>query len=156
MTDCGKYAELDLIFTQVEDCAVDCNEMSMIISSLLKYMGIKHNVILGFVEHLPSKSVISPHVWINLSNGIKVDYRLRRWLGDVDEIPHGVFRSGQYLEEVDYKPIKELNNNFTSSELSDISEGYLDNICIGVLDSVKRRYQDSDLISTGTIGCCLR
>ncbi|WP_223821873.1 hypothetical protein [Paenibacillus peoriae] len=49
-----------------------------------------------------SENGIQPHLWIKLSDRMIVDYRARMWLGDGEEIPHGIFDSRQW-ELVRYK-----------------------------------------------------
>ncbi|MBS4161489.1 hypothetical protein GWP49_30920, partial [Klebsiella pneumoniae] len=45
----------------------------------------------GFVRNEQTKDIVTPHFWVVLDDGWLVDLRLRMWLGDHDNIPHGVF-----------------------------------------------------------------
>jgi hypothetical protein len=38
----------------------------------------------------------APHCWIELEQGWCIDLRLRQWLGDEDDLPHGVFQQSNY------------------------------------------------------------
>ncbi len=57
-----------------------------------------------------TKDIVTPHFWVVLDDGWLVDLRLRMWLGDHDNIPHGVFHPDNEQDfstrETPFKTIK--------------------------------------------------
>lgn len=83
--------ELDLALSSLDDCKLECDGMTYAISLLLETAGISNGSFCGFTRDRTTGDVVMPHCWVELSGGVVIDYRLRMWLGDLDEIPHGVF-----------------------------------------------------------------
>ncbi len=79
------------VLDQLDRCALECDGMTCLISALLSRARIEHTVGVGGILHRPSDRNVAPHLWINLADGWRVDYRARMWLGDRPEVPHGVF-----------------------------------------------------------------
>lgn len=88
-TDWLEWLEIDLM--GLEDCQVECNGMSWAISYLLGRAGVEHECMLGYVMSDHTNEAVTPHYWITLPGGWIIDLRLRLWLGDTDDVPHGVF-----------------------------------------------------------------
>lgn len=89
--------EVDLLF--LDDCPLECEPMTQVISFYLDNQGIPHRKMIGSAQK--DTAVIFPHCWIELIDGSVIDFRLRMWLQDSLLIPHGIFypeKSGvQYL-----------------------------------------------------------
>ncbi|MDH6674341.1 hypothetical protein M2277_005033 [Paenibacillus sp. LBL] len=73
---------------------LECDGMTRLISGILQDAGVVHFISTGYVE-LNGRTV-APHYWITLKDGSYIDYRLRMWLGESDDIPHGLFDSVDY------------------------------------------------------------
>ncbi|WP_052646834.1 hypothetical protein [Paenibacillus terrae] len=97
-----KYEKLRTALNQLDHCHLECDGMTRVISFLLGLAFIPHSVMIGDITSIRTKSTIQPHLWIKLPNRMIVDYRARMWLGDGEEIPHGIFDSKQW-ELVRYK-----------------------------------------------------
>lgn len=83
---------LDAALLTLDDCKLDCDGMTYAISYLLTQAGIPHSMMIGAAYDPLSGDSVSPHCWVLLKqSGHVIDYRLRRWLGDDDLIPHGIF-----------------------------------------------------------------
>ncbi|MBB3105256.1 hypothetical protein [Azomonas macrocytogenes] len=82
---------LELALLPLDECKLECDGMTYIISHLLTHAGITHKRMVGYVDDQLTRQVIHPHCWIELPGGYVIDFRLRMWLGDCDQIPHGVF-----------------------------------------------------------------
>ncbi|CCC86229.1 hypothetical protein PPM_p0079 (plasmid) [Paenibacillus polymyxa M1] len=76
--------------------------MTRVISFLLSLALIPHSVMVGDLTDIRTKGTIQPHLWINLPEGMIIDYRARMWLGDGEDIPNGIFDSTQW-GQVRYK-----------------------------------------------------
>lgn len=84
---------LDMALLTLDDCKLDCDGMTYVISHLLTEAGIPHRMMVGAAYDPISNDSIYPHCWVELSeNQWIIDYRLRRWLGDSDLVPHGIFK----------------------------------------------------------------
>ncbi|HBL4076017.1 TPA: hypothetical protein LQ491_004772 [Salmonella enterica subsp. enterica serovar Derby] len=90
------HEELELALLNLEDSKASCDVMTYVISHILAKSDIPHQCRVGFVETVHSKTQINPHCWIELKDGWGIDLTLRRWLGDEDRWPHGVFRLSEY------------------------------------------------------------
>ena len=90
-TDWLEWLEIELL--GLEDCQVECNGMSWAISYLLDKAGIEHECLLGYVVSEHTDEAVTPHYWISLPGGWIIDFRLRLWLGDSNDVPHGVFHT---------------------------------------------------------------
>ncbi|WP_125304801.1 hypothetical protein [Alcaligenes faecalis] len=84
--------ELHVNLQPLEDCDFECDGMTYAIATALERAGITHRRMVGHVYWNPGQDVIDPHCWIELANGVVIDFRLRMWVGDDDAVPHGVFR----------------------------------------------------------------
>lgn len=77
----------------------ECDGMTRICHSVLDQHGIEHQVMVGAIS--AGAREMSPHFWIDLPDGTRIDYRARLWLGN-EGIPHGVF-SPQDFPDVCYQ-----------------------------------------------------
>ncbi len=78
---------------------VECDGMTRIVATILSQNQIEHQPMLGTINLLNQENqpqILSPHYWINLPSGERIDYRIRMWLGDSESIPHGFFNPDNY------------------------------------------------------------
>ncbi|HAH6504770.1 MULTISPECIES: hypothetical protein [Enterobacterales] len=85
------HRELEAVLMTLDDCQMECDGMTWAVSQLLNDAGVPHDCMYGFVRNEQTKDIVTPHFWVVLDDGWLVDLRLRMWLGDHDNIPHGVF-----------------------------------------------------------------
>jgi len=90
------HDELELALLPLEDLRVDSVYMTFVISNALSEQGIFHQCRIGYAEDRLSRIATAPHCWIELEQGWCIDLRLRQWLGDEDDLPHGVFQPSNY------------------------------------------------------------
>ena len=90
------HVELELALLPLEDLRVDSVYMTFVISNALSEQGIFHQCRIGYAEDRLSRIATAPHCWIELEQGWCIDLRLRQWLGDEDDLPHGVFQPSNY------------------------------------------------------------
>lgn len=83
--------ELHVNLQYLDDCKLDCDGMTYAIAIALEDANIEHTRMVGHVHWVPGEDVIDPHCWIELPVGAVIDFRLRMWVGDDDEVPHGIF-----------------------------------------------------------------
>ena len=122
------HEEVDAILTPLDECEIQCEWMTWIISHLLDDANVKHSCMQGFVKHKSLNQVVVPHHWILLEDGWVIDFRLRMWLGDNEEIPHGLFHLDNeplinYQGNSFKKGMLNEPNNSCSEFLDDITEG---------------------------------
>lgn len=87
---------IDLIeFYAGYEC-LECDGLTRILHTILCEQGIEHTTYIGQV-HYPLKQQEAPiQFWLDLSPEIRVDYRLQRWFGSSDDIPHGIFNPSSF------------------------------------------------------------
>lgn len=86
---------LHALLSRYDPCDLECDGMTRVIHTILTHEGIDHRVFEGQIIHIPTKRIQSPHLWVEVGM-LRVDYRARMWLGDSEDIPHGVFQIGTY------------------------------------------------------------
>ena len=91
--------DIECIALSLEDIEGDCDLISDTISHLLEIELVQHLRMTGMAIHKQTGERVYPHCWIELEGGQIVDVRLRRWLGDRDEIPHGIVHKNDSLIE---------------------------------------------------------
>lgn len=79
------------ILSELDDCPLECDGMTRMISSILTKAGIVHDVLAGRVHMDGSARIVQPHLWIALRDDTVIDFRIRMWLGNQVEVPHGHF-----------------------------------------------------------------
>lgn len=78
---------------------LECDGMARVVSILLRREGIDHQVQIGSLE-IEDVGHIQLHFWIALDDHYIFDIRARIWLGDHENVPHGLFQANaaqQYL-----------------------------------------------------------
>ncbi|UZE94417.1 hypothetical protein [Alkalimarinus alittae] len=106
MKEFTEIEDIELVLLSLEDLDLDCDGVSDQASVILDEYGISHKRMAGTVTNQASGDVVVPHSWLELVTGEIVDFRLRKWLGDRDEVPHGIFvpqEQFKYLGEVDQR-----------------------------------------------------
>ncbi len=126
-----QWLEQDLL--QLDDCQIECNGMSWSVSYLLDQAGIEHECMLGFVIDEFSGQAVTPHYWIKLEDDWIIDYRLRMWLGDTDDVPHGVFhKADAWWLHIRYegKSVPRDSTEFSREFLINITDGKISNVLL--------------------------
>lgn len=90
------HDELEFVLLPLQDLIIDSDCMTFVISNALSEHGIFHQCRIGYAEDQLSCMTTSPHCWIELEQGWCIDLTLREWLGDEDDLPHGVFQLSDY------------------------------------------------------------
>ncbi len=85
------YTELEAVLLFLDDCPLECEAMTQVISFYLEAKNIEHKKMIGSVEDYFENQVIFPHCWIELPTGVVIDFRLRMWIKDSPTVPHGIF-----------------------------------------------------------------
>jgi hypothetical protein len=75
----------------LDSLMLECDGLTRVISALMLRDRIEHEVHVGQLG-VDDIGVIGLHHWIVLPDGYVCDFRARMWLGDVVEVPHGLFR----------------------------------------------------------------
>lgn len=95
-----KCDALESALSMLDPCEVECEGMTSLVSYVLEREGILHTRMVGAAIHKGTHETVLPHCWIELPEiGRVIDFRLRMWLGDDDEIPHGVFMKDNEIIE---------------------------------------------------------
>lgn len=82
---------IDLIEFYAGYQRLECDGLTRVLHTILCEQGIEHTIYVGQVYY-PLKEQEAPiQFWLDLSAEIRVDYRLQRWFGSGDDIPHGIF-----------------------------------------------------------------
>lgn len=69
---------------------LECDGLTQVFHRVLSDEKIQHTVNIGQVIHKPTNQMIPIHYWIEVGH-LRIDYRLRMWLGKTLDVPHGVF-----------------------------------------------------------------
>lgn len=115
------HDELESALLTLEDVRIDSDCMTFVISSILSKHHIFHQCRIGYTEDRATRMITSAHCWIELEQGWCIDLRLRQWLGDEDEIPHGVFQPSDY-PRVRYQGTALLVPDFDLEELAALTD----------------------------------
>jgi hypothetical protein len=86
---------LHALLSPFDPCDLECDGMTRVVHTILTKEGIDHRVFEGHIIHVPTNRIQSPHLWVEVEM-LRIDYRARMWLGDSEDIPHGVFQVGTY------------------------------------------------------------
>ena len=75
---------------------LECDGLTHVFHRILSDENIEHIISVGEVTHKPTNRKIPLHYWIDVAQW-RIDYRLRMWLGETPDVPHGIFRTDRYL-----------------------------------------------------------
>jgi hypothetical protein len=134
--------ELDLALLQFEDLKLNSDHMTFLISHLLRESGLFHQSRVGCVRDNIVARYITPHCWIELTNGAYIDLTLRRSLYDEENIPHGLFNPAIY-PDISYTGLPVKTPKITKSELIVMSNGKYQK----VLSLLQNKFLSKHLIS---------
>lgn len=84
---------------------LECDGITNVIHYHLSRANIDHNVFFGTVSNRVSGQDFSPHYWVEVTvdeGTAIIDYRVRYWLGEDGDTPHGVFLKHQF-PHMDYE-----------------------------------------------------
>jgi hypothetical protein len=87
--------EIKALLNRYDKAPLECDGLTRVITTELTKAGVSHTVKWGTISHI-SGQAMTPHFWVELPDGHIVDYRAKMWLGAWDDIPHGVFKPGDY------------------------------------------------------------
>ena len=98
------YSELKNVILPLIDnydqLPLECDGMSRLLSHEFYRLGLVYNCYMGEVSNGKDGSNVYPHFWVELPvMGVEplfVDLRLRMWLGDREDVPHGIFLEKEY------------------------------------------------------------
>ncbi len=88
-----KTVEMDIeaLTKPYDSMSGGCGAVTRVLHTALTLAGVKHRVMLGYMLDQRSGEQFAPHMWLELGDGRVVDYRARMWLGNKEDVPHGVF-----------------------------------------------------------------
>ena len=76
--------------TRYSTLALECDGMTRVVSYVLRQANIPHDVYMGLVYQGEEK-LVPIHYWVTLPDARIIDYKLRMWVGDRPDVPHGIF-----------------------------------------------------------------
>ncbi len=74
---------------------LECDGLTQVIHRVLSDEQLQHTIYIGQVIDKTNSCTIPIHYWIDVED-VRIDYRLRMWLGETPDIPHGVFHPTDY------------------------------------------------------------
>lgn len=84
------------LLSRYDACKLECDGLTRVITTVLGKEGIEHTCMVGSLTHVLRNETVPLHFWIELADGRLVDYRAHHWLGEGDDIPHGIFDPRDY------------------------------------------------------------
>ncbi|SHJ43226.1 hypothetical protein SAMN05216295_113124 [Pseudomonas luteola] len=122
---------------------LDCDGFSACTAYLLKRASVSYRLMRGQCIRVSTGHIIVPHYWIELSpdacaylqhtnDQLVIDFNLRKWLFEDEEVPHGVFAKNR---ETDFRYIGEaIDTDFGLDfwELDSMTEGRLARMQINI------------------------
>lgn len=106
-TSLNKIETVRSLLDSYDSSPTECDGMTRICSTVLHHKNIPHQVMSG--QCLYNFKLLLPiHYWIDLQEELdswRVDYRLRMWLGNRSDVPHGIFQP-QLFDSVKYNGTK--------------------------------------------------
>lgn len=80
---------------------LECDGLTRVLSAVLRQHGVAHTVFGGRISHRGTGKTVD-HLWIELPTGQRLDFRARMWLGERDDVPHGLVTPADY-PQVEYQ-----------------------------------------------------
>ncbi len=84
------------LLDQYDQCPLECDGLTRVLTTILTNEGIEHSCFTGSVVDSRTHKGSRLHFWIELPDGRTVDYRARMWMGETEDIPHGIFNKADY------------------------------------------------------------
>lgn len=75
---------------------LECDGLTRVLHTILCEQGIEHTTYVGKVYYSFKQQQAPIQFWLDLSPELRVDYRLQRWFGSGDHIPHGIFNPSRF------------------------------------------------------------
>lgn len=85
--------DLSNLLSYLDPAPLECDGLSRLAASDLIEAGERPQLMVGSLRH--AGRTIKPHMWVEIE-GLCVDYRARMWLGENEDVPHGVFHPADY------------------------------------------------------------
>lgn len=105
MIQTGQGDPLASWLQRMDAAQLECDGMSRCFSTILSQNKVQHTVHEGIIR-VDGVGSMSPHWWITLdADGRYIDLRARMWLGDLDQVPHGIFHPSQSVHYESLHPI---------------------------------------------------
>lgn len=79
------------VLAKLDNCRLECDGLTRVASALLNKAGIEHGIYGGHPCCIESNTEGPYHLWIELSDNWKIDFRLRNWIGPKKSAPHGLY-----------------------------------------------------------------
>lgn len=95
---------LEALLSHLDDKPVECDGMSSLVATLLHRNGIAYQGMCGQIVPKQLGSPI-PHVWVEVGE-LVVDFRARMWMGDLPDVPHGVFLKADHPDLYRGNPVE--------------------------------------------------
>lgn len=126
--DESTISSMESVLLYLDDCNLECDGMTLVISHLLREAGIEHTCMVGMALDQYGGGTVFPHCWIDLSPTLVIDFRLRMWLGDHEHIPHGIFDHA--LQGIVYRGGEMTARRLDCSTLSLVTDGKIQEITL--------------------------
>lgn len=108
----------------LDQLPLECDGMTCLTSALLARAGIAHTVGVGGIHHTPSGRNVAPHLWIDLADGYRVDYRVRMWFNNLLGVPHGIYVPTDWPHvQHDGQPTPAFDSDDRSAAILALGEG---------------------------------
>lgn len=85
------HSEIHQLLSTCISAPVECDGFARLAHTVLTEAGIEHNVWAGHLAAIDGSRKTPVHCWVTLADGHVIDYRARMWLGEVDDVPYGIF-----------------------------------------------------------------
>lgn len=101
---------------------LECDGLTHILHRVLSDENIEHTVYMGQVTYSVNGETIPMHKWIDIDH-LRIDYRARMWLGNMPDIPHGVFYPADYVN-VSYEGSPTQSNLLPHTVIQELIKPY--------------------------------
>lgn len=90
------HAEIHQLLVSYDKAPVECDGFTRLAHTALANAGVEHTCHIGRIVSADGKRQSPVHYWVELTDGMIIDYRARMWLGDDEGVPHGIFSPDGY------------------------------------------------------------
>lgn len=100
----NNIAIIQQLLDPYDDTQTQCDGMTQICHTVLTENNIEHQPMAGSLSK--QNRGVGLHLWIDLPDGNRIDYRARMWLGN-EGVPHGIFNPQDFPDVIyDGEPIE--------------------------------------------------
>jgi len=85
-----QQAALEAVLQKFDALPLECDGMTRVVSMYLSHENIPHTIRCGKLA-VQGAGFIPLHYWVAFADGRVCDLRARMWLGDAENVPHGLF-----------------------------------------------------------------